>query len=108
MSDPLLLMMTCANRNEAETIARTLVDESLAACCTIVGDVTSVYRWEGAVERAEEVMVIIKTVAARYDELERRVHELHSYDTPELIALPITTGSRKYLAWLGASTGVLS
>lgn len=102
---PCLVLLTCADRDEARSIARTLVAERLAACCTIVGDVESVYRWNGAVEESREIQVMAKTTAERFAELERRVLELHSYDTPEIIALPIVRGSERYMRWIEENTG---
>jgi periplasmic divalent cation tolerance protein len=102
---PLLVVMTASGRDEARRIARTLVEEELAACCNLLGDVESIYRWKGEVEEAREVLVLIKTTASRFDELQQRVVELHSYDVPELIALSIVDGLPEYLAWLRGSVG---
>jgi|GEM_PF-36924 len=99
----LVVLMTAPNREEARTIAHTLVGERLAACCNVVGGVGSIYRWEGKVEEAGEVLVIIKTSAERFPALERRIRELHSYDVPEVLALPVETGSGPYLRWLDES-----
>lgn len=96
----LVAFMTARDRDEARRIAHILVEERLAACCNIVEGVTSIYRWEGAVEESTEALVIIKTTEERLPDLARRIPELHSYDVPELIALPITGGSAPYLAWL--------
>jgi periplasmic divalent cation tolerance protein len=81
-----------------------VVEKRLAACANIVPSVESIYRWKGKVERAREVLVVIKTTANRLPALEREVKQLHSYDVPEFIVLPIIAGSRKYLAWLQQST----
>jgi periplasmic divalent cation tolerance protein len=86
-------------------LKRNLVEEELAACCNLLGDVESIYRWKGEVEEAREVLVLIKTTASRFDELQQRVVELHSYDVPELIALSIMDGLPEYLAWLRGSVG---
>jgi periplasmic divalent cation tolerance protein len=99
----LIVFMTAANREEAGMIARALVEERLAACCTIAGDVDSIYRWEGTVEEAREVLVIIKTTNGAFPMLERRINELHSYDVPEIIATPVTAGSAAYLRWVEGS-----
>jgi periplasmic divalent cation tolerance protein len=95
----LTIFMTASNRDEARAIARALVEERLAACCNIAGDVESIYRWEGKVEEAREVLVIIKTTQERFPALEQRIRELHSYDVPEIIAMPVTAGSEAYLRW---------
>jgi len=99
-----VVLVTCGAIAEAQRIGRTVVEAKLAACANIVPRVESIYRWKGKVERAREVLVIIKTTANRLPELEREVKRLHSYDVPEFIVLPIVVGSRKYLAWLQEST----
>src|SRR5438445_650107 len=77
------------------------LEKKLAACANIVSGVESIYRWQGKVERANEVLVIIKTAGTRLRELEREVKRLHSYDVPEFIAFPIVGGSKEYLKWIG-------
>ena len=104
MSDVLIVLVTVPNREEAANIADRIVGERLAACVNIVSGVESIYRWEGQVTRDSEVLMIIKTTSSRYDELEHRVKELHSYTTPEVIALKIDRGSEQYLKWLADST----
>ena len=100
-----IVMVSCANVGEARRIARRAVDKRLAACANILaGRVESVYRWKGRVEKAREVMVLLKTAAKRLKELEREVKRLHSYDVPEFVALPIVAGSREYLRWIEEST----
>jgi len=88
---------------EAKRIARTLVEKRLAACANIVARVHSIYRWKGKVESAGETLMILKTSRQRFDALRREIEGLHSYKTPEIIAVPITAGSRKYLGWLDDS-----
>lgn len=100
---PHIVFITAGSAEEAERIAHALVEERLAACVNIVSGVTSVYRWEGQVQRDAEVLLILKTVESRLPALIRRVKDLHSYDVPEVIALPITGGSPEYLAWLADS-----
>ncbi|MGH9861545.1 MAG: divalent-cation tolerance protein CutA [Candidatus Acidiferrales bacterium] len=93
--------MTCNNPGEAAKIARAVVKARLAACANILpGRVRSIYRWKGKVETAGETVMILKTSRRRFDALRRKIERLHSYDTPEIIALPITIGARKYLAWI--------
>jgi periplasmic divalent cation tolerance protein len=94
---------TTANRADARRIARAVVDRRLAACVQIVGPIESTYRWQGKVESAREWLCLIKTTQARYRGLAAAVEALHPYDTPEIIALPIVAGSRRYLDWLAAS-----
>lgn len=103
MNNALIVMMTASNREEARSIARVLVEERLAACCNIMGEVESVYRWEGKVEEATETLVMIKTDAEHFPELESRIRQLHSYDVPEVIATPVVAGSEAYLRWIGES-----
>ncbi len=98
------VLMTAGSQREAERIATTLVDERLAACVNLVAPVVSIYRWRGAVERAREVLLIAKTRRALVPRLTARVRTLHSYDEPEVIALPIEGGSSGYLDWVAAET----
>ena len=100
----LQIHVACGSRTEAEKIAGTLVGERLIACAQISGPVTSVYRWEGKVETAEEWMCTMKTTSKHYESVESKVHELHSYDTPEIIATRIETGSSTYLEWIDETT----
>jgi periplasmic divalent cation tolerance protein len=100
-----VVLMTASDRDEAERIATALVEERLAACVNTLGPVRSTYRWKGAVERADEILLIAKTRRALVARLSARVRGLHSYDVPEVIALPITAGSAPYLTWLAAETG---
>jgi periplasmic divalent cation tolerance protein len=106
MSDSLILFVTVPNRDDAARIAEALVAERLAACVNIVPGIESIYRWEGKVARDQELLLIIKTTSERYAEVERRVKELHSYTTPEVIAMKIERGSYEYLKWLQDSTAV--
>ena len=99
-----VVLVTVGSRDEGERIATALVDDQLAACVNIVGPIESIYRWENRVQRDQELLLVIKTRAALVDDLEARVKALHSYQTPEVIALPITAGSQAYLEWLRGST----
>lgn len=91
------------NRVEAKRLAERLVSEKLAACVSTVPNVTSVYRWRGKVERAREVLVVVKTSMKKLDRLIPRIKELHSYEVPEILALRIERGLPEYLKWLGKS-----
>ena len=104
MSDELIIFVTAPNEDEARRIADALVNEQMAACVNIVGGVESIYRWQGRVEHDRELLLIIKSRAGRYADLERRVKELHSYTTPEVIAFRIERGSQEYLDWIRDST----
>src|SRR5712691_6414754 len=99
-SEPIVVLMTAANQDEASRIAEMLVGARLAACVQILPEVKSVYRWQGEVKREKEILLLAKTVASRFDELESKVRAMHSYETPEIIALPITDSSAPYLGWL--------
>jgi periplasmic divalent cation tolerance protein len=91
---------TVATQADAERIAAALVEERLAACVQVAGPIISTYRWHGAIERATEWHCHCKTTRARYPALEARLRELHPYETPEIIALPIVAGLPAYLAWI--------
>src|SRR5215510_16111364 len=103
MTRELLVLVTTSTKDEAAKIADSLVAEQLAACVNIVDSIESVYRWEGKIVRDAEALMVIKTTDERYGDLERRVKELHSYSTPEVIAMKIERGSSEYLAWSGES-----
>jgi periplasmic divalent cation tolerance protein len=101
-----VVLTTAASIEEARRLGQTLVEERLAACATLVPAVESIYRWEGNVERAAETLLVIKTTADRVAALEERLHQLHTYDTPEFLVLQVESGSAKYLAWLDAGVHV--
>ncbi len=98
-----VVMITCPVEI-AKNLAETLVEERLAACVNIVESVQSVYRWEGKVQADVESLLIVKTVASRFADLESRTLAVHPYACPEIVSLPITTGSEKYLLWLREET----
>jgi periplasmic divalent cation tolerance protein len=100
MIEAAVVLVTVSTREEGEHLAATLVAERLAACVNIVGPIRSIYRWEGHVQDEQEFLLIIKTVTTVLARLEKRIRALHSYQTPEIIALPVTAGSEAYLRWL--------
>jgi periplasmic divalent cation tolerance protein len=102
--DPIVVLITAQNREEAIRLADMLVGAHLAACVQILPEMESVYRWQGAIERQPEVLLLAKTTKRRFMELEREVRALHSYDVPEIVALPIVAGSAPYLKWLDEET----
>jgi periplasmic divalent cation tolerance protein len=102
MSDKIVVLSTCGSAEEAASIARALVERRLAACVNIVPGVRSVYRWKGAVEEAGEWLLIVKSSQALFERLEEELRRMHSYETPEIVALPVAAGSASYLEWLGA------
>lgn len=102
MSEFLQVQTTTGSRADGEAIARALVEQRLAACVQVIGPIHSTYWWEGAVETAEEYLCLVKSNREAYPALEAAIQELHPYEVPELVALPIETGSRAYLSWLQA------
>lgn len=95
-----VVLATTKDGAEAERIAERLIDERLAACVNVLPAVSSTYRWKGRVEHAGEVLLLMKTSNEKLDRLMARVRELHSYEIPEILALPIERGSPEYLKWL--------
>jgi periplasmic divalent cation tolerance protein len=100
VSDAIIVFMTASNGEEAARLADMLVGAHLAACVQILPEMESVYRWQGKIERAAEILLLAKTTRSKFEELEREVRALHSYDTPEIIAVPVVAGSARYLEWL--------
>ena len=100
MSERVVVLMTAGSQEEAERIANALVKEMLAACVNVLPGVTSVYRWEGHVQRDQEWLLLAKTTNEVLDDLVRRVQALHSYDLPEVVALPVVGGNQAYLRWI--------
>jgi periplasmic divalent cation tolerance protein len=100
----LVVFCSCPNADSANAIARDLVEQRLAACVSLLPQVRSVYRWQGEVEEAEEVLLMIKTSAQRFDAMRERITALHSFDVPEIIALDIRDGLPAYLAWIHSET----
>ena len=97
--------MTAASNEEAARLADMLVESRLAACVQILPEIESVYRWKGNIERSSEVLLIAKSELSRFEELERRVRAIHSYDTPEIVAVATVAVSSPYLEWLAANVG---
>jgi periplasmic divalent cation tolerance protein len=98
-----IVLTTAATPEEANRIGRTLVEERLAACATLIPAVQSIYHWEGKIESSTETLLLLKTGPAQLPALEDRLHELHSYQTPEFLVLNVEAGSHPYLEWLQAS-----
>ena len=96
----IVVMLTASSREEAARLAEMLVGARLAACVQILPEMESVYRWQGAIRREPEFLLLAKTTAGRFSSLEREVRALHSYETPEIIALPVSDVSAPYLEWL--------
>ena len=99
-SAAIVVLMTAGSQEEASRLAEMLVGAHLAACVQIMPQMESIYRWKGEVHRAPEFLLLVKTTAAFFDELEREVRSLHTYDTPEIIAVPVAHVSAPYFEWL--------
>jgi periplasmic divalent cation tolerance protein len=106
MDETLLVLTNLPDRDTALKLAEALVQRRLAACVNVLAECTSVYRWKGAVENAQEVPLLIKSRSALYDELEAAINELHPYELPEIIAVPVVRGLAEYLAWVGEGTSI--
>jgi periplasmic divalent cation tolerance protein len=100
MTDKRIVLSTAGSEEEARKIAHALVERRLAACVNIVGPIHSVYRWKGAVENAPEHLLVIKTTASAFPRVRDAIRELHSYELPECLMLPIEDGGEEYLRWI--------
>ena len=103
MTDKRIVLSTAGSEDEARKIAHHLVEHQLAACVNIVPQIESIYRWQGKVESSREWLLLIKTTAEKFPAVRDAIHELHSYDLPECIAINIDEGSAEYLEWLANS-----
>lgn len=101
---PVFIYVTVPDMQTAARIADAVVAERLAACANILPGMQSIYHWQGKIEKAEEVVVIFKTPAARFASIERRIKDLHPYETPCIVALPVSAGHAPYLQWIAAET----
>jgi periplasmic divalent cation tolerance protein len=99
-SEAIVVLITAPNGEEANRIAEALVSLRLAACVQVLPEMQSVYRWQGKVQREKEVLLLAKTTQAKFEELESEVRSRHSYETPEIVAVPISSASEPYLKWL--------
>ncbi|HLN88514.1 MAG TPA: divalent-cation tolerance protein CutA [Candidatus Binatia bacterium] len=97
----IIVTVTTPNKEEAEKIAQSLLNEKLIACANIINPVTSFFFWSGKVERAEECLMVMKSRLDLFEELSERLKSLHSYEVPEILAVPIVKGSEAYLDWMG-------
>jgi periplasmic divalent cation tolerance protein len=103
MTDKRLFLTTASSREEATTIASELVSRRLAACVNILGPISSIYRWQGAVENSEEFLLLIKSTEINSIPIQNAIRELHSYQVPELISFSVESGLEAYLNWISAS-----
>jgi periplasmic divalent cation tolerance protein len=101
----ILVFCTVANIEQAKSIARLLVNKKLAACCNIIPNLISIFRWESKVEEEDEVLLLIKTAQKNYEKVEKEIKMVHSYSVPEVIATPIEHASPAYLDWVMEMTG---
>ncbi|MFA5090682.1 MAG: divalent-cation tolerance protein CutA [Candidatus Omnitrophota bacterium] len=99
----IIIFVTCKDKKEAGKIAAFLVEKKIAACVNIIPQIESVFRWEGKVEKSKEALLLIKSRADKLPRIFRMVKSLHSYEVPEIIALPIQAGEKRYMEWLNAS-----
>lgn len=102
--DYIIVLTTCNSSEIASSIAESLVSNKLAACVNIINGVESVYQWQGKIEHDKEILLIIKTQQSLYSQLEQAIQELHDYELPEIIAVPINTGEKNYLNWIQSAT----
>ena len=100
MTDKIVVLSTCASAEEAERLARALLEQRLAACVNVIPGLKSYYHWQGRLETAGEFLMVIKSSRARFDQLRAVLEKAHSYDVPEVIALPIVDGAANYLNWI--------
>jgi len=107
MSAHIVVLCTVGRVEDAEAIARALVDERLAACVSVVPSVVSIYRWKGVVERDEERLLVIKSRRERFEELRAAIVARHPYEVPEIVALPLDAGHAPYLAWIDECVGAI-
>jgi len=96
----IIVFMTTTNKKEAESIALTLLNEKLIACANIIDGITSFFHWKGKIDCGQECLVVMKSRRDLFSELMKRAKELHSYEVPEILALPIVEGSEAYLGWM--------
>ena len=101
----IVVFVTTSGQEEATRVAKCLVDGGLVECANIIPQIRSLFRWEGAVADEGESLIVLKTQSSRFEELESKIKEIHSYDVPEIIALPIVHGSSDYLSWVREMTG---
>lgn len=105
MTDKIVVFTTCGSEEEARKLAAILIEKRVAACVNITAPLTSVYRWKGAVEESREWLLIVKSRRACFEQLRVALEAAHSYELPEVLAIPVLDGSPNYLAWVDAETG---
>jgi periplasmic divalent cation tolerance protein len=103
MTDQIVVLSTCATQEEAEKLARILIEERLAACVNVIPRIRSYYRWKGAIESAEECLLVVKSSRELFSSIDAVLEKEHSYEVPEVLALPVVEGATNYLNWLLAN-----
>jgi periplasmic divalent cation tolerance protein len=103
MTKYIVTFVTCSSKKEAKLIANKLLNEKLAACVNIIEGISSFFWWKGKLDKADESLLIIKTVKKNFGKIRKTVKKLHSYEVPEIIALPVAKGNRNYLKWIDES-----
>jgi periplasmic divalent cation tolerance protein len=103
VTEAIVVLCTCASEQEALQLANTLVEKRLAACVNVLSPIRSVYRWQGKIEDASEYLLLIKSTGERFPALRDAIVQLHSYDTPEILAISVAAGAERYLAWIAES-----
>ena len=104
MREFIVVLVTCSSMEEAEKIGNSLVEKKLAACVNVVPEIKSIFYWKGKISRENEILLIAKSRMELFDSIQSEIKELHSYEVPEIIALPISAGSEKYLDWIREET----
>ena len=103
MTDKIVILSTCAGEEEAERLSRLLLDDRLAACVNVIRPMRSYYHWKGAIETAEECLLIIKSSRELFDSVRQVLEQAHSYEIPEVLAIPVVDGAKNYINWLEAN-----
>ncbi|MCX5679098.1 MAG: divalent-cation tolerance protein CutA [Candidatus Omnitrophica bacterium] len=103
IKDAVLVLVTCASVKEADYIADILLDKKLISCANVLPGIRSKFRWNGKIEKAKEVLIMAKTRAPKFAAIDKEVRRIHSYEVPEIVALPIISGSDRYLNWIADS-----
>ena len=104
MEDFIIILVTTSSEEEGRKIAQALIEKRFAACVNLIKDIESIYRWKGKISDEKEILMMIKTRKKLYRSVEEEVKKLHSYEVPEIIALPISSGSKDYLYWMDSET----
>jgi periplasmic divalent cation tolerance protein len=105
MTDKIVVLSACDSEEQATQVARALIDQHLAACVNILPGARSIYRWKGQVEETSEWLLVIKSRRDKFDALRAAIGKVHSYEVPELLAMPIVDGSESYLSWMDRELG---